>query len=139
MAFIHLELDRNAPTRCTQRSLDAKEVGAGRVCCRLSSSTLLCKLPASCTAVTTILDTNVMRYLSAAVWRMVAYTLLPKATVLQRVPELEPEMLGPTRLIIPVDPGCAQGSFVSLQSGAAACPALATALVVFCSSRQRLQ
>ena len=70
---------------------------------------------------------------------MVAYTLLPKATVLQRVPELEPEMLGPTRLIIPVDPGCAQGSFVSLQSGAAACPALATALVVFCSSRQRLQ
>ena len=63
LAFIHLELDRNAPTRCTQRSLDAKEVGAGRVCCRLSGSTLLCKLPASCTAVTTILDTNVMREL----------------------------------------------------------------------------
>ena len=34
---------------------------------------------------------------------MVAYTLLPKDTVVQRVPELEPEMLGPTRLIIPVD------------------------------------
>ena len=68
LAFIHFKLDRNAPTRCTQRSLffcvmDAKEVGAGRVCCRLSGSTLLCKLPASCTAVTTILDTNVMREL----------------------------------------------------------------------------